>query len=195
MIESDKNTVSDSKLAQKLEPQSSETPGFEQLAEKLLPVAYDELHALAARLLRRERGEGMRTTSLIHEAYLRLSQTGSVACESRAHFFALAAKAMRHILVDHARGRNSLRRGGGRQMVQLDEMMICATRTDSELLAVNAALEDLASFDSVKAQIAEMRFFGGLTIDETAAALDVSPATIKREWSLAKAWLICELRE
>ncbi len=176
-------------------PDPPKAPAFEAVAGELLPAVYGELHALAAGLLRGEGRVGMGATSLIHEAYVRLSAKGSVACEDRTHFFALAANAMRRILVDHARRRSALRHGGGRQTVQLDEVVICTTRPDSELLAVDAALEDLARFDSGKARIAEMRFFGGMTVDETADALDISRARVKREWSLAKAWLLCALQE
>ncbi len=171
---------------------SCKLANFEAVADKLLPDAYDELRSLAARLLRRDRESEIRTTSLIHEVYLRLSKNGAVGCTDRVHFFALASNAMRRILVDHARQRRSLRHGGGWKEIQLEEIVIRTNRPDEDLLAVNSALESLAKFDSFKSKIAEIRFFAGMTIHETAEALEVSAATVKREWTLAKAWLVCE---
>ncbi len=169
-------------------------PSFSGAARDLMPSAYAELNALAARLLRGRKGNRIRTTSLIHEAYLRLSQSGSIACNNRAHFFALAANAMRRVLVDQARRSHALRNGRGWRRIQIEEIVIRSTRADSELLAVDAALKDLASFDAAKARIVEMRFFGGLTTEETAEAIGISTATVKREWSLAKAWLANEFK-
>lgn len=168
--------------------------GEREALERLLPLVYDELHALARRQLRGERPDHtLQPTALLHEAYLRL--VGSdVAWEGRVHFLAVAAQVMRHILVDHARARARAKRGGGAERVTLDEALSSVADRPDDLLALDEALERLGAFDERKARVVELHYFGGLTYDEVAGALDVSPATVDRELRLAKAWLYRELR-
>ncbi|HJS44303.1 MAG TPA: sigma-70 family RNA polymerase sigma factor [Gemmatimonadales bacterium] len=161
--------------------------------QRLVPLVYGELHALASRHLRGERPDHtLQTTALIHEAYLRLVGT-DVAWEGRGHFLAVAAQTMRRILVDHARGRSRAKRGGGEHPVSLDEALLAAPGRGADLLALDEALERLAALDERKARAVELHYFGGLTYDETAAVLRVSPATVDRELRVAKAWLFQEL--
>lgn len=162
--------------------------------DKLTPLVYDELRRMAHRYMSRERpGHTMQTTALVSEAYLRLVNRETVQWQNRAHFFAIAAQIMRHILVDHARSHAYAKRGGGTRTISLDEAMLVSQERAADVLALDEALKGLAEIDPQQSRIVEMRFFGGLTVEETAAVLQLSAATIKREWSTAKAWLYHEL--
>ena len=169
--------------------------GSREALHLLLPVVYDELRRQAHRYLRRERrNHTLQTTALIHEAYLRLTEQGKVRFESRTHFFAVAANLMRQILVDYARERHRLKRGGKADNLPLDEaFLVIADESDIDLLALDEALTRLAEMDLQQVRIVELRFFSGLSIEETADALGISPATVKRDWNVAKAWLKHEL--
>jgi RNA polymerase sigma-70 factor (ECF subfamily) len=159
-----------------------------------LPLVYDELRRLAARYLRRERrNHTLQPTALVNEAYLRLIQGQQVQWQNRAHFFALAARLMRRILVDSARSRGYQKRGAGAAVVSLDEALAVADGRTPDILALDDALTALAAVDSRKSQVVEMRFFGGLSIEETAEALQMSRDTVKRDWKMAKLWLLREL--
>jgi len=159
-----------------------------------MPLVYDELHRQARRYMAAEQpGPTLQTTALIHEAYLRLVDAKSVNWQNRAHFYAICARLMRRILVDFARSRKYRKRGGGAAHVELDEALTVSIAMSSELLAVDEALTQLAAVDTRKSQVVELRFFGGLTVEEAALALNVSPETIARDWRLAKAWLMREL--
>jgi RNA polymerase sigma-70 factor, ECF subfamily len=163
-------------------------------AEEVLPLVYDELHRIAAREFRRSRGDQtLQATVIVHEVYLRLSGHEGFRFSSRAHFFALAAKLMRQILVDHARRQNRLKRGGPAEKVTLTETAGLVEPRAPDLLAVDKALEKLEELDPRKAAIIELRFFVGLTLEETAAQLGISPETVGREWRRARAWLCNEL--
>ena len=168
--------------------------GDESALEKLLPLVYDELRRLAKRRMRLERPDHtLQTTALINEAYLRLVDVHTVHWQNRAHFFALSARLMRRILVDYARRRHYAKRGGGAQPISLDQSLPVAAGPSPDLVAVDEALHALAGVDARKAQVVELRFFGGLTVDEAAEVLKVSPETVRRDWKLAKAWLLREL--
>jgi RNA polymerase sigma factor (TIGR02999 family) len=159
-----------------------------------MPLVYDELRAIARRRLKAERvGHTLTTTALVHEAYLKLVQLDRMQWQSRAHFLAIAAQAMRNILVNYALRRKRLKRGGGARRVPLDEAAQLPAAEADRILAFDAALERLAAFDQRHARIVECRFFGGMTIEETAVALDISAATVKRDWTLLRAWLGREL--
>lgn len=161
---------------------------------QLMPLVYDELHRIAHRYLRRERAEHtLQTTALVNEAYLKLIGEKQPSLQNRMQFFAAAANVMRHILVDYARTRNRARRGGGAQQVPLDDALIVSHERASELLALDDALQSLEQFDARKSRIAELRYFGGLSVEETAQVLQLSPTTILREWRLTKAWLHSEM--
>jgi RNA polymerase sigma factor (TIGR02999 family) len=161
----------------------------------LVPLVYEELRRLAVRHMKRERvGHTLQATALVNEAYLRLIEVQHVQWQNRAHFFAMAARLMRRILVDAARGRTNQKHGGGAPMLVLDEGLVVSAQPGKELVALDEALTALAAVDSRKAQVVEMRFFGGLDIDETAEALQVSRDTVKRDWAFAKLWLLRELR-
>ncbi len=156
---------------------------------RLIPIVYAELRHLAHRYMRRERpGHGLQTTALVNEAYMRLVDYRRMRWQDRAHFFAVSAQLMRRILVEHAR-RQNLKRGGGVQHISLDETAIVGGGPAADLVALDDAMNALARLDPRKAQVVEMRFFGGLSVDETAEVLGVSSATIRREWSSAKIWL------
>jgi len=163
--------------------------------ETLMPLVYDELRRLAAHYLRGERpGQTLQPTALVHEAYLRLLKDRPDRWQNRAHFCAIAAHSMRQILIERARARDALKRGGGQPRVTFDESLpAAADGRPVDLLALDAALERLTALDPDQARIVELRFFGGLTIEETAEAMSSSPATIKRHWALARAWLAREL--
>ena len=163
--------------------------------DKLLPLLYDELRRQARLYMRAQpAGQTLQTTALVHEAYLRLVGQSAVEWKGRAHFFGVAAKAMRSILVDHARARNAAKRGGSARAITLDDAGgLAGPQASVDVLALHEALERLAEVDSRKSQLVELRFFGGLGIDEAAAVLGVSPATVKREWTTARAWLRREL--
>ncbi len=168
--------------------------GDRRALDRLTPLVYEELRHQATRYLRRERpGHTLQTTALIHEAYLRLIDAKDVNWQSRAHFFAIAANLMRRVLVEHARRRDSDKRGGSQVRVQLDEALAVADETDVDLLAIDEALNRLTTIDPQQARVVELRFFSGLTVEETAAALGVSPKTVKRDWSVARAWLRREI--
>ena len=162
--------------------------------DALLPLVHQELRRLAAHYMRRERScHTLQATALVNEAYLRLIEVQRVQWQNRAHFFAMAARLMRRILVDAARSRGHQKRGGGAPVLSLDEALVVPTEPGKDLVALDEALTALASVDSRKSQVVEMRFFGGLNIDETAEALRVSRDTVKRDWGFAKLWLLREL--
>jgi RNA polymerase sigma factor (TIGR02999 family) len=162
--------------------------------DALVPLVYEELHRQATRYMKRERLEHtLQATALVNEAYLRLIDVQHVQWQNRAHFFAMAARLMRRILVDAARARGYQKRGGGASMLSLDEALIVPAEPGEDLVALDAALAALAVVDARKSQVVEMRFFGGLTLDETAEALHVSRDTVKRDWNIAKLWLLREL--
>jgi len=169
--------------------------GDKAAMDKLMPLVYGELRRLAKHHMRRERaGHTLQTTALIHEAYLRLIDASQVRLENRRHFFAVASRLMRQALVDMARERGSLKRGGGAEHVSLDEALMVSEQSDDELLALDEALVALAEFDERKSQVVELRFFGGLSVEETAEALDISVKTVHRDWRLARSWLLRLLR-
>jgi RNA polymerase sigma-70 factor (ECF subfamily) len=156
----------------------------------LLPLIYDELRSLAANYLRRERPDHtLEPTALVHEAYLRMVDQTQVNWQNRAHFFGVAAQMMRRILVDHARAHNAEKRGQDFQKLSLDENIDKAVERSSEIIALDDALQALFEMDEQKGRIVELRFFGGLSIDETAEVMGVSAPTVKRQWRMAKAWL------
>src|SRR2546427_4266302 len=164
--------------------------GNRSALDKLMPLVDRELHRLAHHYMRRENpGHTLQTTALVNEAYLKLIDQKHVHWKNRAHFFALSAQLMRRILVDHARKRKYAKRGGEAQQVAFDEAMIVSREPGADLIALDDALEKLAAIDPRKSKVVELRFFGGLSVEETAEALRVSPLTVKRDWSMAKAWL------
>ena len=168
--------------------------GDKAALDKLMPLIQEELRRLAHHYMSRERpGHTLQTTALVNEAYLRLVNRKDVHWQNRNHFFAIAATLMRSILVDHARSHAYAKRGGGAHKTELDEAMVVSKERAAEVVALDDALKQLANFDLKQSRIVELRFFGGLTIEETAEVLHLSPATIKREWSTAKAWLYHEL--
>jgi RNA polymerase sigma factor (TIGR02999 family) len=163
--------------------------------DKLMPLVYDELHRLAHRYMSRERPDHtLQTTALVHEAYLRLVDQTKVRWQNRAHFFGIAAHVMRQILMQHARRHHAAKRGGARSSVSLEDAVGLSNEPAVDLIALDEALTSLAAYDSQKSRIVELRFFGGLTVDETAEVLGLSPRTVKREWRVAKAWLYNQLR-
>jgi RNA polymerase sigma factor (TIGR02999 family) len=169
--------------------------GDQDALAKLIPLVYDELRALADSCMRRERsGHTLQPTALVHEAFLRLVDE-KLHLQNRAHFFGVAAQAMRQILVEHARARHALKRGGEAQKLALDEALDQPEEREVDLIALDDALNDLARFDPQQARIVELRYFAGLTIEETAQLLGISPATVKREWNLARAWLHREISQ
>ena len=169
--------------------------GDETALDQLIPLVHDELRQLARRHMARERpGHTLQATALVNEAYLRLIEVNQVRWQNRAHFFAMASRVMRRILVDAARARGYQKRGGGAETVSLDEALLVSGEPRQDLVALDDALNALAAFDLRKSQVVEMRFFGGLSVEESAEALRVSPDTILRDWRLAKAWLAQRLR-
>ena len=167
--------------------------GHAEASEKLMPMVYAELHDLAARYMRRERADHtLQPTALVHEAFLRLIDQRSVTWQNRAHFLGLAAQAMRRILVDHARRRSAAKREGGKK-ITLDDAVAVNQERSLDLMMLDDALTRLATLDERQSRVVELRFFGGLDIEETAEALGISPATVKRDWLFAKAWLQREL--
>jgi RNA polymerase sigma factor (TIGR02999 family) len=170
--------------------------GDPEALNKLLPLVYDELHRQARRCLRRERaGHTLQTTDLIHEAYFKLAGQATVQWENRTHFFALSAQLMRHILVDYARAKHRSKRGGDALRLSLSKAdLALAEAPDVDLLALDEALTRLGAIDEQQSRVVELRYFSGLDIEETAAALGISPATVKRDWTTAKAWLGRELK-
>jgi RNA polymerase sigma-70 factor, ECF subfamily len=170
--------------------------GHAEAMSTLLPVVYQELRRVAAGYLRHERpGQTLQATALVHEAYLRLLREQQVSWQNRAHFCAIAANSMRQILVERARARNAAKRGGGLHRITLDDAVEPAQAEDAgvDIDALDQALTRLAALDAQQARLVELRYFGGLTIEETAEVLGVSPATVKRSWVVAKAWLRKEL--
>lgn len=159
-------------------------------ADALLALVYDELRKIASLYLRKESsGHTLQPTALVHEAYIKLIDISDIDWQDRAHFFAVSANVMRHILVDHARAKLAEKRGGDAQRISLEDVVSVSDESNVDLLAVDEALDELAEFDKQQARIVELRFFGGLTIEETAHVAGISPATVKREWAMAKAWL------
>src|SRR5262245_47453572 len=172
--------------------------GDQSALNQLIPLVHKELHQLAKRYMRKERRRGytgvtMQTTVLVNEAYLRLIDAVNVRWENRAHFFAIAAQLMRRILVDYARSRNCAKRGGAAQHVSLQEAAVFSKERAPDLVALDEALSALARIDERKSRVVELRFFGGLSVEETAEILDVSPETVMRDWRIAKSWLLHEL--
>ena len=170
--------------------------GDETAFEQLVPLVHEELRRLAHREMGRERaGHTLQTTALVNEAYLRLIDVSRVQWQNRAHFFAMSARLMRRILVDHARSRQSQKRGGATRKVSLEDALIVSPERGSDLIALDDALKGLAAVDARKCQVVELRYFGGLSVEESAEALHVSPDTVLRDWRLAKAWLLRELSQ
>jgi RNA polymerase sigma-70 factor, ECF subfamily len=172
------------------------TTGDEQALEKLTPLVYRQLHQVAQRYMAGERpGHALQTTALVNEVYLKLVDCGQMNWQDRAHFFAVSAHLMRRILIDFARSRGYQKRGGGAFHMSLDDTPSVCQEPDEELVAVDDALKALAAIDERKSQVVELKFFGGLSIEETAEVLKVSPETVVRDWRLAKVWLLRELSE
>jgi RNA polymerase sigma-70 factor, ECF subfamily len=162
--------------------------------EKLTPIVYEELHRMARRYMGRERpGHSLQTTALVNEAYMRLVDYKRMRWQNRAHFFAVSAQLIRRILIEHARRRN-LKRGGGVRHISLEEAAVVGAKRTADLVALDDAMKALAQFDPRKERVVELRFFGGLSVEETAEVLKVSPVTVMRDWNTAKAWLYRELR-
>lgn len=170
--------------------------GDRRALDRLVPQVYDELHRMAHRELARRGGRAtLRTTGLLHEAYLKLVDSTRVQVDDRAHFFALAATAMRHIVIDHARARRTQKRGGSWRRVSFDDGLADPEKRFDEALELDDALRRLERFDERLCRVVECRFFGGMTVEETAAALGVAPRTVDRAWQKAKAWLYREIHE
>ena len=168
--------------------------GDNEALNELIPLVYGELRRMARRYMRQQAGgHTLQTTALINEAFLRLVGQGETQWENRAHFFGVAAQAMRHILVDYARTRNVAKRGGGAQQVSLDQALSIGPEHDADLIALDDALNLLAKLDQRRCQVVELRFFGGLTEEEISAVLKVSTRTVRNDWSFARAWLLREL--
>jgi len=168
--------------------------GDQGALEQLIPLVHEELRRVARRHMAHERaGHTLQATALVNEAYVRLIDIRQVNWQDRTHFFAMSSRLMRRILVDFARSKGSQKRGAGAHKVSLDEALIISTEPGADLVALDDALDALAVFDARKAQVVEMRFFGGLSVEETAEALNVSVDTVMRDWKLAKAWLLREL--
>lgn len=169
--------------------------GDREAADGLMKLVYKEMRKLAASYLQKQRSDHtLQPTALVHEAYMKLIDTADVNWQDRAHFFAVAAQTMRNILVDHARAVAADKRGGGAQKITLDEVIGLSKNQDIDLLDLDEALQQLARQDETQSRIIELRFFGGLTIEETAEVLKISPATIKREWAMARAWLFRQMK-
>jgi len=168
--------------------------GDDAALDRLIPAVHQELRRLARRQMRGERKDHtLQATALVNEAYVRLVDLARVQWRDRVHFFALSARMMRRILVDHARARNYQKRCGGNAKVTIDDVIALSPRLDTNLVALDDALDALASLDHRKSQVVELRYFGGLSVEETAEELRVSPATVMRDWRLAKAWLLREI--
>jgi RNA polymerase sigma factor (TIGR02999 family) len=170
------------------------TNGEEQALDRLVPQIHRELRKLAASYLRRERlNHTLQPTALVNEAFLKLIDQRAVKWQNRAHFFGIAAQAMRRILVDHARAHAADKRGGGARRIPLEDAAMIGGTVDIDLLALDEALTRLAAIDPQQSRVVELRFFGGLTMEETAEVMHISPATVGREWRMAKAWLFAEI--
>ena len=168
--------------------------GDKESLDQLMPIVYDELRRQAARYLRREKaGHTLQTTALIHEAYVRLVDQRNMQWQNRAHFFGIAAQMMRRILVDHARSKKRAKRGGSDIRVSLGDAEVAAKDQDLDVVALDEALERLARIDEQQSRVVELRFFSGLSVEETAEVMGISKSTVKRDWSMAKAWLHREL--
>ena len=164
--------------------------GDQAALDQLMPLVYSELHRLAHRHIKKERpGHTLQTSALLNEAFLRLVDQRDVQWQGRAHFFSIAAQMMRRILVDYARSRRFAKRGGDAQQVSFDEELVVSRQLSSDVLQLHDALNELANIDERKSKLVELKFFGGLSIEETAEVLGVSPGTVMRDWTLAKAWL------
>ena len=164
--------------------------GDQDALDALMPLVYSELRQLAQHYLRRERSDHtLQSTALVHEAYLRLAGQSPPPWQNRAHFFGIAAHLMRQILVEHARSHGAAKRGGGATRMTLDESLAIAQQKDVDVIVLDKALRDLTELDAQQGRIVELRFFGGLTIEDTSEVLGISPATVKREWVTARAWL------
>ena len=169
--------------------------GDKQALDRLTPLVYRELRRIAGRMMAAERpNHTLQATALVNEAYVRLVDTQQVSWQDRAHFFALCARAMREILIDHARARASAKRGGDQVVIELEEDLAADVSPEANLLELDDALKRLAEIDPRKSQVVELRFFGGLSLEETAEALNVSTKTVQRDWDLARGWLYRELR-
>lgn len=170
--------------------------GDEGAFDRLMPLVYDEMRKIARRYMSRQRPDHtLQTTALVNEAYLRLIDSSKVQWQNRAHFYAISAQLMRRILVDFARARTNQKRGGGVQKVVLDEALTITSEPGADLIALDDALNELAKLDRRQSQIVELRYFGGLSEDETAEILDISARTVRRDWSLARAWLYRQLNQ
>ena len=170
--------------------------GDESALAKLMPIVYEELHRLAHSYMKRERsGHTLQTTALVNEAYMRLVDANTVEWQDRAHFFGIAARLMRRILVDFARTRGYQKRGGKLRKVSLDEGLLVSPEPQEDLVGLNDALNALVEFDPRKARVVELRYFGGLSVEETAEVLKVSGITVIRDWNMAKLWLLKELKQ
>ena len=169
--------------------------GHEDALERLIPLVYADLHRLAHAQMARERaGHTLQTTALVHETYLRLVDGNQVSWTDRAHFFAVCARLMRRILVDRARARHASKRGGAARHVAFEDWLVGRPPNDEELLALDEVLDRLAVNDRRRSRVVELRYFGGMTVEETAAVLDVSPETVTRDWKVARLWLLHELK-
>ncbi len=170
--------------------------GNEFALEQLIPLVYEELRQMAKRYMRRQPSEHtFQTTELIHEAYLKLAKSDENNYQNRAHFFGIAAQAMRHILVDYARSKQSKKRGGFQQRITLDETALISSKRSDEMLVLDDALKRLTTLDERKSKVVELKYFGGLTNEEVAAFLKISPETVKRDWRFARTWLLREMSE
>ena len=168
--------------------------GEEEALEKLVPLIYDELRRIARRYMKREpAGHTLQTTALVNEAYLRLIEQKGMKWQNRAHFFAISAQLMRRILVSMARARHANKRGGEARQVSLDEALVISEERAAELVALDEAMNELAALDPRRSRVVELRYFGGLSVEETAEVLNISPETVMRDWKRAKAWLYTEL--
>ena len=168
--------------------------GNQKALENLMPLVYDELRRIARRFMRRQSaGHTFQTTELIHEAYLKLARGEDQNWQNRAHFFGVAARAMRHILVDYARQRSSQKRGGWQEKITLDETAAVSFQRSDDLVMLDDAMRQLAALDERKAQVVELKYFGGLTNEEIAEVLKISPETVKRDWRFSRTWLLREL--
>jgi RNA polymerase sigma factor (TIGR02999 family) len=202
MRDSAGNQLIETFMADTIDQSMLDSPGRDswhsgrEAIDRILPVIYEELRRIAHFRLRAEQtGHTLETTGLVHEAYLRLVGSAHLEFESRAHFLAIAAQAMRHILIDSALTRRTQKRGGGVQPLSLDAVPIIAETKSEDVLALDEALKRLAEINQRQARVVECRYFGGMNIEDTADALDMSPATVKRDWTLARAWLNRELQQ
>lgn len=169
--------------------------GNPRAASELIPLVYDELHRLASRYMRRERANHtLQATVLVHDAYLKLVDQRSIDWRGRAHFFGVAAQVMRHLLIDYARAHARYKRNQGQEAVPLDKVLVFSRQRSAQLLDLDDALKQLAKLDPRQERIVELRFFGGLSVEETAEVLGISPITVKRDWIVAKSWLYRRLR-